>query len=76
MQAAVPLVPKLFTTLRGYDRAQLLRDAPVLVSDLPVFEVFGVADRPAVILGMDWLESARMIVDFPARKVWFVAAGR
>ncbi|MGZ8361225.1 MAG: aspartyl protease family protein [Allosphingosinicella sp.] len=50
-----------------------LRDAPVLVSDLPVFEVFGVADRPAVILGMDWLERARMIVDFPARKVWFLS---
>ena len=54
----------------------ILRDAPVLVSDLPVFEVFGVADRPAVILGMDWLEEARMIVDFPARTVWFLAAGQ
>ena len=53
-----------------------LLDLPILVSDLPVFEVFGVADRPAVILGMDWLERARMIVDFPARKVWFLAAGR
>ncbi|MGZ8281856.1 MAG: aspartyl protease family protein [Allosphingosinicella sp.] len=50
-----------------------LRDAPVFVTDLPVFEVFGVADRPAVILGMDWLERARMIVDFPARKVWFLS---
>ncbi|QDP18960.1 aspartyl protease family protein [Sphingomonas xanthus] len=48
-----------------------LPDAPVLVADLPVFAAFGVADRPAIILGMDWLTKTRMVVDFPARKVWF-----
>jgi hypothetical protein len=47
-----------------------LADAPVLVADLPVFEAFGVADRPAVILGLDWLEQTRMVIDFPARRVW------
>jgi hypothetical protein len=41
------------------------------VADLPVFEVFGVADRPAVIFGMDWLDVARLVVDFPLRRVWF-----
>lgn len=46
-------------------------DAPVLVADLPVFETFGVADRPAIILGLDWLVETRMVVDFPARRVWF-----
>jgi len=51
-----------------------LPDAPVLVADLPVFETFGVADRPAIILGLDWLEQTRMVIDFPARKVWFEAA--
>jgi predicted aspartyl protease len=48
-----------------------LADAPVLVADLPVFEAFGVADRPAIILGLDWLGETRMVIDFPARQAWF-----
>jgi predicted aspartyl protease len=48
-----------------------LADAPALVADLPVFKAFGVAGKPAVILGLDWLEGTRMIIDFPARLVWF-----
>lgn len=48
-----------------------LADAPVLVADLPVFDAFGVADRPAIILGLDWLEKTRMVIDFPARLAWF-----
>lgn len=51
-----------------------LADAPVLVADLPVFEAFGVADRPAIILGLDWLAETRMVVDFPGRRVWFQPA--
>jgi hypothetical protein len=54
--------------------SRLLAEAPVLVADLPVFETFGVADRPAVILGLDWLEATRMVIDFPARRVWFEPA--
>ena len=53
----------------------LLASAPVLVADLPVFELFGVADRPAVIFGLDWLTTTRLIVDFPARRIWFSRAG-
>jgi hypothetical protein len=53
-----------------------LAEAPVLVADLPVFEAFGVADKPAIILGLDWLDTTRMVIDFPARLVWFVAAKR
>ena len=49
-----------------------LRHLPALVADLAVFETFGVADRPAVILGMDWLADTRLIIDFPRRRVWFV----
>lgn len=49
----------------------LLPAAPVLVADLPVFELFGVADRPAVIFGLDWLTATRLVVDFPARRIWF-----
>ena len=56
--------------------ARVLAEAPVLVADLPVFEAFGVADRPAIILGLDWLTETRMVIDFPARLVWFEAAGR
>lgn len=48
-----------------------LAEAPVLVADLPVFEAFGVADRPAIVLGLDWLAETRMVIDFPARLVWF-----
>ena len=53
-----------------------LSDAPVLVADLPVFEAFGVAGKPAIILGLDWLEATRMVIDFPGRKVWIAAEGR
>jgi len=53
---------------------RVLIGAPVLVADLPVFEAFGVADRPAIILGLDWLGETRMVIDFPARLVWFEAA--
>lgn len=53
---------------------RLLQSAPVLVADLPVFKAFGVADRPAVILGLDWLSETRLIIDFPERQVWFEAA--
>ena len=48
-----------------------LSDAPVLVADLPVFAAFGVADKPAIILGLDWLDQTRLVIDFPARLVWF-----
>jgi hypothetical protein len=48
----------------------------VLVADLPVFAAFGVDDRPAIILGLDWLTATRMVIDFPARKVWFAVADR
>lgn len=51
--------------------SRVLPQAPVLVADLPVFEAFGVGDRPAIILGLDWLNATRMVVDFPARLVWF-----
>lgn len=49
-----------------------LATAPVLVADLPVFEAFGVADKPAIIFGLDWLAATRLVVDFPSRRIWFV----
>jgi predicted aspartyl protease len=56
--------------------SRTLRNAPVLVADLPVFEVFGVAKQPAVILGLDWLTQTRLVIDFPANLVWFEAPER
>jgi predicted aspartyl protease len=44
------------------------------VVDLPVFEAFGVADRPAMILGMDLLRDTRLLIDFPAATVWMARA--
>jgi len=40
------------------------------VADLPVFEAFGVADEPAMILGLDFLEGGALLVDFPAMMVY------
>ncbi len=54
--------------------SRALASAPALVADLPVFEAFGVADRPAIILGLDWFDRTRMVIDFAARRVWFAAA--
>lgn len=52
-----------------------LSNIPVFVADLPVFEAFGVDQQPALILGLDWLEKMRMVIDFPEQKVWFLAPG-
>lgn len=39
--------------------------------DLPVFEQFGVADRPALILGFDVLRRARIVIDLARDTLWF-----
>ncbi|CAN5375789.1 retropepsin-like aspartic protease [soil metagenome] len=50
-----------------------LRGAPVAWSDLHVFGRFGVADQPAVLLGMDVLRAFRTVeIDFGRREVGFV----
>lgn len=49
-----------------------LRNVPMAFADVPPFEVFGLADRPALLLGTDLLETFRRIsLDFRARKVRF-----
>jgi aspartyl protease len=42
----------------------------VFVSDLPVFGVLGLADEPAIILGMDLLASRRVVIDRQAKRVY------
>jgi hypothetical protein len=49
-----------------------LRNVPMAFADVPPFQVFGLADRPALLLGTDLLETFRRIsLDFRARKVRF-----
>lgn len=47
-----------------------LRDRSIRVVDLPVFGQFGIADRPAMLLGADYLAGRRLVIDFPAARLW------
>ena len=50
----------------------VLRNVPMAFADVPPFEVFGLADKPALLLGTDLLETFRRVsLDFRARKVRF-----
>lgn len=46
------------------------RDVVTRVVDLPVFAGAGLADRPAMILGLDLLRGVRLSVDYSARRFW------
>jgi hypothetical protein len=49
-----------------------IHDFPIAFADLPPFKVFGLADRPALLIGTDILQSFRRVsLDFQARKVRF-----
>ena len=49
-----------------------LTNVPIAFADLPPFEVFGIADGPALLLGTDLLGTFRRVsLDFRARKVRF-----
>jgi Aspartyl protease len=50
----------------------VLRDVPIAFAELPPFAVFGLADKPALLLGTDLMENFRKVsLDFYARKVRF-----
>lgn len=50
-----------------------MRGAPVTWADLHVFQRFGVADQPAVLLGMDVMRAFdRVEIDFGRREIGFV----
>jgi hypothetical protein len=50
----------------------ILRNVPMAFADVPPFKVFGLSDRPALLIGSDLLETFRRIsLDFRARKVRF-----
>ena len=49
-----------------------LRNVPIAFAQVPPFEVFGLADEPALLLGTDLLEKFRRVsLDFRSRKVRF-----
>jgi predicted aspartyl protease len=51
-----------------------LRGVPVAFADVPPFAHFGLDKRPALMLGMDALRAFRRVeIDFPARRVRFLA---
>jgi hypothetical protein len=50
----------------------VLRDVPIAFADVPPFELFGLSNGPALLLGTDVLETFRRVsLDFKARKVRF-----
>ncbi|HVR90761.1 MAG TPA: retroviral-like aspartic protease family protein [Novosphingobium sp.] len=50
----------------------ILRDVPMAFAEVPPFAVFGLSDRPALLLGTDLMETFRKVsLDFRARKVRF-----
>ena len=54
----------------------LVRNLLVAFADLPPFEVFGLSDEPALLLGTDLLKTFRRVsLDFHARKVRFQPRG-
>ena len=49
-----------------------LRNVPIAFADVPPFEVFGLSQEPAMLLGTDLLDTFRRVsLDFRARKVRF-----
>jgi hypothetical protein len=49
-----------------------LRDVPIAFADVPPFDLFGLSDGPALLLGTDMLENFRRVsLDFRNRKIRF-----
>jgi hypothetical protein len=49
-----------------------LRNVPIAFADAPPFQLFGLAEEPALLLGTDLLDTFRRVsLDFRARKVRF-----
>lgn len=46
-------------------------DGAAPVADLPEFATLGLAERPAMTLGLDRLAGLRLVIDYPRRRIWF-----
>jgi predicted aspartyl protease len=67
---------KMTLHLAKIDELQLgpvtLQEVPIAFADVPPFELFGLSNEPALLLGTDLLETfSRVSLDFRARKVRF-----
>jgi predicted aspartyl protease len=50
----------------------IFNNVPIAFADVPPFEVFGINDKPSLLLGTDLMETFRRVsLDFEARKVRF-----
>ncbi|WP_166932594.1 aspartyl protease family protein [Rhizomicrobium electricum] len=49
-----------------------LTDCPIAIADLQVFDIWGLADRPALVIGMNWLRLfKRVSVDYGRKELRF-----
>lgn len=64
---AIPAVTRDFTGLAA--GSQVLAPQNLRIADVPVFQNFGMADKPAMILGMDKLSQLHLVVDYPRNRL-------
>lgn len=50
------------------------RDARLHIADLPIFAAIGMADGPAMILGMDAFAASRLVIDHPGGQMFVTPA--
>jgi hypothetical protein len=50
--------------------AALTSDAPVAIVDLPAFESLGLGDRPAMLIGTDFLAGRRIGLGYAERAMY------
>jgi len=46
-----------------------LKDRPLKIADLSAFETMGLKDKPAMLLGLDYLKGRVLVIDFPSKLV-------
>lgn len=72
-------VPAIYTTTRmlEFSSAFRLRAMPIALAELPIFAELGLADQPAMVLGMDVLSMFdRVAIDFDKRTARFLVPRR
>jgi hypothetical protein len=50
--------------------AARLAEPKIVIADLPIFQVLGIADGPAMILGIDAFASRRIVIDHPGLRLF------
>lgn len=62
-----PAIPDIRVEL---GTATLTSEAPVHIKDLDVFEVVGLSEKPAMLLGTNFLRDRRLGIDYRARRIY------